>query len=248
MNRHGGAPKGPFAPVRDGRLFYWLAATVAKRWVSVLLALYAFATDWVIQTRDTTFVTLGLLDEVAHLATALVILGALVRIRRAVPDRRFGWAMLIWSVLIDVDHLPLEFGSSVLTNGTPRPYTHALWTVIAVTVAWAGAQFLAARSRRTRPATAELILAGTAWGLAVHFFRDLPTGPISFWWPVSDMPVQVPYWCYVVALAVIIAVGPAWWRPHSAGSVREVASDDASGAADSAPSLGNQRSGARRPL
>jgi hypothetical protein len=184
-----------------------VAVTAAKRWVGALLALYAFATDWVIQSHDMTFVTLGLLDEVAHLATALVILGALVRIRRAVPDQRFGWAMLTWSVLIDVDHLPLEFGSSVLTNGTPRPYTHALWTVIAVTVAWAVARFLAARSGRPRPATAELILAGTAWGLAVHFFRDLPTGPISFWWPVSDMSVQVPYWWYVVALAVVIAAG-----------------------------------------
>ena len=218
--------------------------TAAKRWVGALLALYAFATDWVIQSHDMTFLTLGLLDEAAHLATALVILGALVRIRRAVPDQRFGWAMLTWSVLIDVDHLPLQFGFSALTNGTPRPYTHALWTVIALAVAWAVVRFLAARSGRPWPATVELVLAGTAWGLAAHFFRDLPTGPISFWWPISDMPIQVPYWWYVVALAVIIAVGPAWWRPHSTDGVREVAS----GAAESAPSHGNQRSSARPPV
>ena len=248
MNRHGGAPTRPFAPVRDGRLFYWLAAAAAKRWVSVLLALYAFATDWVIQTRDTTFVTLGLLDEVAHLATALVILGALVRIRRAVPDQRFGWAMLTCSVLIDIDHLPLQFGSSVLTNGTPRPYTHALWTVLAGTVACAVARFLVARSGRPPPATVELILAGAAWGLAVHFFRDLPTGAMSFWWPISNVPVQVPYWWYVVALAVIIAVGPAKWRPRSADGTCDTTSPAASGAPESAPSHGARRSASRPPL
>jgi hypothetical protein len=222
--------------------------TAAKRWVGALLALYAFATDAVIWSHNMTFTTLGLFDEVAHLATALAILGALVRIRRSVPDQRFGWAMLTCSVLIDVDHLPLEFGSSVLTNGTPRPYTHALWTVIALTAAWAIARLLTIQSGRPRPATAELILAGAAWGLAAHFARDLPTGPMSFWWPVSSMPVQVPYWWYVVALAVIVAVGPAWGRPHSTDSMPEVAPDAASGAAESAPSLGNQRSSARPPV
>jgi hypothetical protein len=237
----------PFAPVRGGHLFAWVAVTAAKRWVSVLLALYAFATDWVIQTRNTTFVTLGLLDEVAHLATALVILGALVRVRRAVPDQRFGWAMLTCSVLIDIDHLPLQFGSSVLTNGTPRPYTHALWTVLALTVAWAVARSLVARSGRPRPATVELILAGAAWGLAAHFFRDLPTGPMSFWWPISNIPVQVPYWWYAVALAVIIAVGPARGRIRSASGARHTASGAASGAAESVPSPGDRPSAAGPP-
>jgi hypothetical protein len=31
---------------------------------------------------------------------------------------------------------------------------------------------------------------------------------MSFWWPLTDMAVQVPYWWYVLALAVIIAIGP----------------------------------------
>lgn len=205
--------KGLLEAVHDGRLFSWVATTTARRWAGVVLALYAFGTDWLTGWHSMGFVTRGLLDWPAHLATALVILGALIRVRGALPDQRFGWAMLACSVLIDLDHLPLEFGSDILTNGTPRPYTHALWTVIVLTLAWATTRFFMTRSARPRPATAELILAGAASGVAAHFVRDIATAPMSFWWPLTDMAVQVPYWLYVLALAAIIAIGPI--RRHS---------------------------------
>jgi hypothetical protein len=205
---------GLFEPVRDGRVFRWVGTVAAKRWVGVLLALYAFGTDWLTGWHGMNFALRGLLDWPAHLATALVIMGALIRVRRALPDQRFGWAMLACSILIDVDHLPAEFGSQVLTNGTPRPYTHALWVVIVLTLAWATARFFVIRSGGPRPATVELILAGAAWGVAAHFVRDIATAAMSFWWPVTDMAVQVPYWCYVVALTVILAVGPVRRTPQ----------------------------------
>jgi hypothetical protein len=63
------------------------------------------------------------------------VLGALIRIRKTWPDWRFGWTMLAWSVLIELDHLPAEFDSDELTNWTPRSYTRALWVVIALTIA-----------------------------------------------------------------------------------------------------------------
>jgi LexA-binding, inner membrane-associated putative hydrolase len=176
--------------------------------VGVLLALYAFGTDGLTGWHGMNFAMRGLLDWPAHIATALVILGALVRVRRKLPDQRFGWAMLACSVLIDIDHLPEEFGSEVLENGTPRPYTHALWTVIVLALAWAVARFIVIRSRRPRPATVELILAGAASGIAAHFVRDIATAPMSFWWPITNMAVEVPYWWYVLALAVFIAMGP----------------------------------------
>jgi hypothetical protein len=176
--------------------------------VGVILALYAFGTDWLTGWHGMNFAMRGLLDWPAHLATALVILGALIRVRRALPDRRFGWAMLICSVLIDVDHLPAEFGSSVLTEGAPRPYTHALWTVVVLTLAWAAARYAAIRSGRPRLGSAELILAGAASGIAAHFVRDIATAPMSFWWPMTNSAVEAPYWWYVAALAIIIAVGP----------------------------------------
>ncbi len=205
-------------PVRDGRLFHWVAAAAAKRWVGALLALYVFATDRLTGWPAMNFGMRGLLDEPAHLATALVILGALIRLRGSLPDQRFGLTMLACSVLIDLDHLPDEFGSEVLTNGTPRPYTHALWTVIALTLGWVVTRFLVLRSGRSRPATVELILAGAACGLAAHFVRDIATAPMSFWWPVTDLAVEVPYRWYMLALAVFIAIGPVrrGARPASA--------------------------------
>jgi hypothetical protein len=159
------------------------------------------------------FAMRGLLDWPAHAATALAILGALIRVRRALPDQLFGWAMLACSVLIDLDHLPAEFGSNVLTHGTPRPYTHALWVVIVLALAWATARFVVIQSGRPRPATVELVLAGAAWGVAAHFVRDIATAPMSFWWPITKTAVEVPYWWYVLAVAIIIGVGPV--RPHS---------------------------------
>jgi hypothetical protein len=176
--------------------------------VGVLLALYAFATDWLSGWHGMNFAMRGLLDWPAHLATALVILGALVRVRGVVPDQRFGWTMLVCSVLIDVDHLPAEFGFYVLTNGTPRPYTHALWVVIVLTVSWATARFFVIRTGRPRPVLVELILAGAAWGIAAHFVRDIATAPMSFWWPLTDIAVEVPYWWYVVTLAAMLGIGP----------------------------------------
>ena len=183
-----------------------IARLAANRSVGVLLAAYAFGTDWLIAWHGLGFTLRGLIDEPAHLATALVVLGAITRFRGAPPEPKFVWTMLACSVLIDLDHVPAEFGINALTNGTPRPYTHALWTVIVLALAWAIARRLTIRRGVPRPAAAELVLAGAAWGVAAHFLRDIATAPMSFWWPVTDAAVQVPYWWYVVALLVIIAL------------------------------------------
>jgi membrane-bound metal-dependent hydrolase YbcI (DUF457 family) len=182
------------------------------RTVSLALAVYAFMTDAVTGWHAMGFVGRGLLDEPAHLATALVVFGAIVRFRRgAVPDPRFCWAMLLSSVLIDLDHVPAELGTNAFTNGTARPYTHALWTVLVLTLAALVVRYR--RTRRARPAgsglspgTAELVLGGAAAGVAAHFLRDIATAGMAVWWPLTDMPVQVPYWWYALALLVTIAL------------------------------------------
>lgn len=229
MGQPGGTIKTLLEQVRDVRRFHWVETTVAKRWVGALLALYAFATDRLTGWHTMDFGMRGLLDEPAHLATALVIFGALIRIRKTPPDQRFGWSMLACSVLIDLDHLPLQFGSEVLTKGTPRPYTHALWTVLALALAWATARFLRIRFNRLRPAALELILAGAAWGVAAHFVRDIATAPMSFWWPVTGIAIEVPYWSYAAALAIAVIIRPVRRHPRSAGSARDTASVAASG-------------------
>ena len=203
-----------FRSIRDG-FFRWVARLTAKRPVGLLLAAYAFGTDALIGWHGLNFTLRGLVDEPAHLATALVVLGAITRFRGSPPETKFSCSMLVCSVLIDVDHLPAEFGTNALTNGTPRPYTHALWTVMVLALAWTVARYLTIRTNRRRPATAELILAGAALGTAAHFLRDIATAPMSFWWPVTDVAVQVPYWWYVVALLVIIALPPVRRRRKS---------------------------------
>jgi inner membrane protein len=147
-----------------------------------------------------------MVDEPCHLATALVVLGAITRVRGTPPKPNFGWTMLACSVLIDLDHLPEEFGSSILTADTPRPYTHALWVVLVLIAGTVVARRGSHRTMTPGAASTALILGGAAWGVSAHLLRDVATAPISLWWPVTKAAVQIPYWCYVLALLVIIAI------------------------------------------
>jgi FkbM family methyltransferase len=191
----------------------------ALRVVALLLALYAIGTDWLTGWHDMGFVGRGLLDEPAHLATALIALGALIRVRGRLPDPRFCWAMLVCSVAIDVDHVPEQLGIWALTEGTPRPYTHALWTVLLLAAA---AIFCWLLSRRP----AALVLGGAAAGLAAHFLRDIATAPMAFWLPLSQASVQVPYFWYPLTMAAAIAIPPVpsgFWLGYLGMSFRAYA-------------------------
>lgn len=150
----------------------------------------------------------ALMDEPCHLATGLICLGAITRVRRRPPPAALGWALLAASVLLDLDHLPQEFGSSVLTAGTPRPYTHALWVVAAFALAAGGWRLCTRRLRArwaARPAM-PLVLAGCACGVTDHLLRDIAYAPVPMWWPATDASVQVPYPWYAVALVVVALV------------------------------------------
>lgn len=62
----------------------------------------------------------GLLDEIGHLLTALVVVIAVRRWTRV--NRSAAAVTLIAAVIIDIDHVPGELlGIDVLTVGTPRP-------------------------------------------------------------------------------------------------------------------------------
>lgn len=184
----------------------WLARLAANRGVSLALIVAVVAVDHWIRRPGMSFVQRALLDEPCHVATAVVVIGAITRFRGSPPDSRFLWSMLACSVLIDADHLPLEFGSSVLTNGTPRPYTHALWVVLLLTVAAIIARCWSRHARTLASGSAVAILAGAAWGISAHFLRDIVTAEISPWWPVSSAAAQVPYWWYVLALLITLAI------------------------------------------
>jgi inner membrane protein len=182
-----------------------LARFFSRREICLALIAAIAVIDLAIPWHQLGFLPRGLVDEPCHLATAGIVLGAITRLRGSPPSRHFGWAMLAFSVLIDLDHLPLEFGSPILTAGTPRPYTHALWVVVMLAAAAAAVGY---RSWRTGTSTARIVaatLAGGACGVAVHFLRDVATAPISLWWPVSNAAVQVPYGWYLVPLQATFA-------------------------------------------
>jgi hypothetical protein len=213
--------RGALPSVAADGLTGWLARVCAWRAVSVALALYAIGTDALIAWHGMGFIGRGVIDEPAHLATALVVLGTITRFRGSPPSPAFTWSMLLWSVFIDLDHIPEALGTRALTAGTPRPYTHALWLPALLLLAWAVTRFLAARQGRPRTAVTGLVLAGAVWGLAAHFTRDIATAWMSLWWPVSDYAVNVPYWWYVAALAVLIAAGPVRRRRDATDQARQ---------------------------
>lgn len=194
-------------------------------------------TDHLVHWQGLGFVPRALIDEPCHLATAFVVLGAFTRWRGRAPSPRFAWTMMCASVLIDMDHLPLAFGYTAWTAGTPRPYTHALWVVALLALAAAAAARVAAAGL-TRSRAAVEILAGAACGVSAHFLRDVATAPIALWWPVSSVGVQIPYSWYLVAL-LILAVTPL---PRSAGRGGRGASAEHS----SVPRIGQQEASADR--
>jgi inner membrane protein len=190
-----------------------LVIVCAHRGVSLALAAAIAVTDHVVHQQQLPFLARGLVDEPCHLATAMIVLGALTRWRGRPPSSRFVWAMLSAAVLIDLDHLPLELGSAVLTAGTPRPYTHALWVLVLLIVAVAAARRRYQVSGSARAGMVAGIAAGAAWGVAAHFLRDVATAPIALWWPVSDASVQVPGYWYLAALLVLATLPPPRTRP-----------------------------------
>jgi inner membrane protein len=208
---------------RDG-LLRWLAKLAAKRWVSLALIVGILIVDLVIpwagwsylpRWQGLSFVPRAFVDEPCAVATALLVLGAITRFRAAPPDPKFGWSLLGWSVLIDIDHLPQEFGTSALTEGTPRPYLHALWVLVLLIPVILVARHWSQHAKATMAAGTMLVLAGAAWGIAAHFLRDLATAPMSLWWPVTKAGVQEPYWCYVLELLVIVAIPPVRRRERT---------------------------------
>jgi membrane-bound metal-dependent hydrolase YbcI (DUF457 family) len=165
--------------------------------VLLCLAVVAIA-DLVIWRVQMPYLVEAVFDEPAHAATGLLVLFAIC----VAPSRPVVLAVLAGSVLIDLDHVPHVLGTSIVEHGVPRPYTHALITLIAIGM-------IAAVIRNRRHRTLVLIV-GAA--VAVHLIRDMaePGGPgVSLLWPLSDHPYAMPYVPYGLAVVALAAVGIA---------------------------------------
>ena len=151
------------------------------------------AVDLADQAAGDSFIPGGPLDETAHLLTTLIVLWAV----GGALWRRMLYPALVASVAIDLDHVPAQLGYGFLTEGTPRPYTHSLLTILVVLVA-----ALAWRRRR------DLAL-GIAAGLALHLGRDMaePGSGVSLLWPVSDHSFSLSQFVYLAVIAIALGCG-----------------------------------------
>ncbi|HLG73661.1 MAG TPA: metal-dependent hydrolase [Chloroflexota bacterium] len=164
-------------------LLRWLAAVV-----TLLAAAYIPIADVIMRRNDDlSTLALGLLDEPAHLFTALLLLAAF----GIGYFKHYAIPVALASLLIDLDHLPGYLGSDILTRGTPRPYTHSLTTVVAVLLL---AALLRSGARRTSLAV--------AFGLVGHLLRDLATYSVPLFWPVTNAGFHLPYPIYLAVVAV----------------------------------------------
>ena len=143
---------------------------------------------------------IGLLDEPAHLATAVLALLAVVGGRRLAAAPAFTSAAVVASCAIDVDHVPLYAGVPGVADVGSRPYSHSLLTVLLLALAWLV-------TGRRWP-----VLAGAAVGVTLHFVRDAATGPgLQLWWPFGQRELW-PYRWYVglVVVLPVVAAARAW--------------------------------------
>jgi membrane-bound metal-dependent hydrolase YbcI (DUF457 family) len=140
----------------------------------------------------------ALLDETAHLATALLALDALAHGR----STRFQRAALLGSVAIDLDHVPdLVLGWRWLMGDSPRPYPHSLPTL--------GLLAVLARTRRSEQQRD--LLAGAAFGVSIHLLRDLTDGSegVPLLWPISGRGIRLSrhlQWPLLAAAVIAPAV------------------------------------------
>jgi inner membrane protein len=166
---------------------WYFCPTIRPRVATTLLLLATvLVADGLLHLLNPPYPALGLLDEPAHLATA-----ALVVLAIAPRHRVFAVSALVSAVVLDLDHLPQELGSDLLTRHTSRPVTHSL-AGLALIVAAAGL------SRR------RAVVAGVACGIASHLLRDLATGGgVPLLWPLTDSELQIPYAIYVALLGAL---------------------------------------------
>jgi membrane-bound metal-dependent hydrolase YbcI (DUF457 family) len=156
------------------------------------------AIDHVLETHRPSRAAEGLLDELAHVATALALLAPLA----PHAGRAATLGALAGAVLLDADHVPGELGLRWLTDGMGRPYPHTLLSALVLVGIGIG------DGRRWRRFAWPI-----AAGLTTHLLRDLATGGVPLFWPLSRHTVRLPYGVYAALLgAAVLAIG----RPQDA--------------------------------
>jgi membrane-bound metal-dependent hydrolase YbcI (DUF457 family) len=179
-------------PAPKGASFWTLLLAGPALWLVVAVD------DAMLIPRAPGYLGLALLDEPAHLATTLIGLLGVSLAFPGNPPRPWRWfaaGAIVAGNLIDIDHVPQMLGHDFLTAGTPRPYSHSLATVLTLLV------LAGAANGRVRP-----VFAGASFGVLLHLFRDMATGQVSLFWPLTKEPMHLAYPVYAGALGAVVLV------------------------------------------
>lgn len=140
-------------------------------------------------------VVLGVLDQTAHLATALIVFFLVA----PYTSGYFKLGVIAGTVLIDLDHIPALWDSALFTTQDGRHVSHSILTIaIMLGLVW------------ILKGSAQRAMLGVALGIMVHFFRDLATGGIPLWWPIDSQTVEISYVVYMTTLGFLAAIGFRW--------------------------------------
>ena len=149
-------------------------------------------------------VAIALVDEPAHLSTALIVLLAVGGPGLLWRHRTFSISATAGAVLIDLDHIPLYAGVPGISMPGGRPYSHSLTTPVLL-------MLLACTLPRARE-----VFIGLSCGTLLHFVRDVATGPgLPLFWPFDDGNQLLPYAVYFSVIAVLAGLATARLWPTS---------------------------------
>jgi inner membrane protein len=163
--------------------------------VSLSCLVPILAIDYFFEHTSPNLLTLAILDHLAHVLTALIVMIAISRYF----DHWYGVGILIGTVVIDVDHIPLLLETTDFTSVEGRPATHSAVTLLVLLA-------IVIVTRKRRLSLLSSVIAGIVIGVAAHFFRDMATGGIPLFWPISDSSIEVRYAGYIAALVIVAAI------------------------------------------
>ncbi len=194
-------------------------------WLPFALVIGIFTADWLLFAYHNGVIGSGLLDEPAHLATAVLLLLAVVGYRTLRANPWFAGAAVLMSSGIDLDHAPMYLGlTGMSVNG--RPFTHSIATVLVLGALCAGWWIAARRTARTSAAVGTRdhvgrdLAGGMTVGVLLHFVRDVATGPgLPLVWPLSTQSILLPFELYA-GVVVAAAVAASWRALHRAHADR----------------------------
>jgi membrane-bound metal-dependent hydrolase YbcI (DUF457 family) len=135
----------------------------------------------------------GILDEVGHLLTALMIAMGIKALRFPVPVS----SILIGGVLLDVGHIMLQLDFTEPIEGSSRNGTHSVFALILLACIGFFDQ------RRAN------VWLGVTLGALSHLWRDMGTGNVPLVWPLLENVDGTTFTRYMIGLlgATIAMIG-----------------------------------------